>query len=60
MSRNYQELGLNLQKIVNRLIANDDLINLLYYTDIDPFCQSICILFSCKLNVNGATCGKYA
>ena len=39
MSRNYQELGLNLQKIVNRLIANDDLINLLYYTDIDPLGQ---------------------
>ena len=39
MNRNYQELGINLQKIVNRLIANDDLINLLYYTDIDPLGQ---------------------
>lgn len=31
--RNCEELGKNLQKIVNRLIANDDLVKLLYYTD---------------------------
>ena len=34
--RNYDELGINLQKIVSRLMANDRLINLLYYTDKDP------------------------
>lgn len=34
--RNCQEIGENLQKIVNRLMANNDLINLLYYTDKDP------------------------
>ena len=34
--RNCAELGENLQKIVSRLIANDDLINLLYYTNADP------------------------
>ena len=34
--RNCEELGRNLQKIVNRLIANDDLIKLLYYTDENP------------------------
>ena len=35
-ARNLQELGINLQKIVNRLMANDELIKLLYYTDADP------------------------
>ena len=39
MSRNYKELGINLQKIVNRLLQNDNLINLLYYTDTDPLAQ---------------------
>lgn len=34
--RNSRELGENLQKIVNRLMANDRLVNLLYYTDKDP------------------------
>ncbi|MBR4155396.1 MAG: hypothetical protein IKU01_01655 [Bacteroidales bacterium] len=34
--RNCQEIGENLQKIVSRLMANDDLVNLLYYTDKDP------------------------
>ena len=38
-ARNCQELGLNLQKIINRLLANDNLINLLYYTDLDPLNQ---------------------
>lgn len=34
--RNCGELGINLQKIVNRLLANDELIKLLYYNDLDP------------------------
>lgn len=34
--RNCEELGVNLQKIVNRLMANDRLVNLLYYSDKDP------------------------
>lgn len=37
--RNYGELGINLQKICSRLMANDKLINLLYYTDINPYEQ---------------------
>ena len=38
-SRNCQELGINLQKICSRLLANDDLIKLLYYADQDPLAQ---------------------
>ena len=34
--RNCGELGLNLQKIINRLMANNNLVNLLYYENIDP------------------------
>lgn len=34
--RNCGEIGLNLQKIINRLMANNNLVNLLYYEDIDP------------------------
>lgn len=34
--RNCQELGENLQKIIKRLLANDDLVKLLYYEDQDP------------------------
>ena len=34
--RNCEELGRNLQKIINRLLANDSLVNLLYYTDNNP------------------------
>lgn len=34
--RNCEELGVSLQKIVNRLMANDNLVNLLYYSDKDP------------------------
>ena len=34
--RNCAELGINLQKIVSRLIANDELVKLLYYTDENP------------------------
>jgi hypothetical protein len=37
--RNCAEIGENLQKIVTRLMANDRLINLLYYTDKDPLNQ---------------------
>ena len=37
--RNCAELGENLQKIVKRLMANDNLVNLLYYTDKDPLNQ---------------------
>lgn len=35
-TRNCQELGINLQKIISRLLTNDELVNLLYYTDMDP------------------------
>ena len=34
--RNCQELGANLQKIVSRLLANDDLVKLLYYENENP------------------------
>lgn len=37
--RNCAEIGENLQKIVTRLMANDKLVNLLYYTDKDPLNQ---------------------
>ena len=37
--RNNREIGENLQKIVARLMANDNLVNLLYYTDKDPLSQ---------------------
>lgn len=38
-ARNCQELGINLQKIHSRLLANDDLIKLLYYTEQNPLDQ---------------------
>lgn len=38
--RNCQELGINLQKICSRLLANEDLIKLLYYEDIDPLAHA--------------------
>ena len=38
--RNCAELGENLQKIVKRLLANDDLVKLLYYEQDDPMGQS--------------------
>ena len=38
--RNCEELGLNLQKIVGRLVANDDLVKLLYHTDDNPLGHS--------------------
>lgn len=34
--RNCKEIGENLQKIMVRLMANDDLVKLLYYNDADP------------------------
>lgn len=34
--RNCRDIGENLQKIVSRLMANDKLVNLLYFTDKDP------------------------
>jgi hypothetical protein len=37
--RNCAEIGENLQKIVSRLMANDELVKLLYYTDKDPLNQ---------------------
>lgn len=37
--RNCRDIGENLQKIVNRLMANNNLVNLLYYTDKDPLNQ---------------------
>lgn len=36
MVRNLEELGPNLQKIVTRLMANQNLVKLLYYNDKDP------------------------
>lgn len=38
--RNCAELGENLQKIVRRLLANDELVKLLYYEQDDPMGQS--------------------
>lgn len=38
-ARNCGELGINLQKICSRLMANDNLVNLLYYAGIDPLAQ---------------------
>lgn len=37
--RNCREIGENLQKIIKRLMANDNLVNLLYYSDKDPLSQ---------------------
>lgn len=38
-ARDCGELGINLQKICSRLMANDNLVNLLYYAGIDPLAQ---------------------
>ena len=38
--RNCQELGLSLQKIISRLLENDDLVKLLYYEDKDPLSKA--------------------
>ena len=40
MVRNLEELGFNLQKIVARLQANQNLLKLLYYTDKDPYSKA--------------------
>ena len=40
-ARNCQELGINLQKICSRLLANDELIKLLYYVEQDPLGQAV-------------------
>lgn len=37
--RNLKELGVSLQKIITRLLENDELIKLLYYADQDPLSQ---------------------
>ena len=39
MVRNCADLGLNLQKIMSRLMANQNLLKLLYYTNKDPLNQ---------------------
>lgn len=38
-ARNCQELGINLQKICQRLLNNDELVKLLKYVDLDPLSQ---------------------
>ena len=38
--RDLREMGTNLQKIFNRLLKNNDLLKLLYYTDKDPLGQN--------------------
>lgn len=37
--RNCRDIGENLQKIITRLMANNKLVNLLYYSDKDPLSQ---------------------
>lgn len=37
--RNCGEVGQNLQKIMSRLLSNQNLLKLLYYTDKDPYSQ---------------------
>jgi len=42
MIRNLEEMGPNLQKIVTRLMSNQSLLKLLYYTGKDPFgCEDL-------------------
>ena len=38
--RNCKELGTNLQKIITRLMANDNLVKLLWYGDADPLSKA--------------------
>ena len=40
-ARNCGELGINLQKIISRLMANDELVQLLYYEEENPFEQPV-------------------
>lgn len=37
--RNCADIGINLQKITTRLMSNDRLVNLLYYTGKDPYSE---------------------
>jgi len=37
--RNCRDIGINLRKIMSRLMANDKLVNLLWYSDKDPLNQ---------------------
>jgi hypothetical protein len=37
--RNCEDLGVNAQKIIRRLMANQNLLKLLYYTGKDPLSQ---------------------
>ena len=37
--RNCAEIGENCHKIMRRLLADDDLVKLLYYSDVDPWSQ---------------------
>lgn len=39
--RNCAEIGKNLQKVILRLLANDELVKYLYYTDKDPLSNEI-------------------
>ena len=39
-TRNLADVGLNLQKIVNRLQSNQQLLKLLYYTGKDPYSEA--------------------
>ena len=38
--RNCRDIGENLQKIIKRLLSNDKLVNLLYYTGKDPLSET--------------------
>ena len=40
MVRNCMEIGLNLQKIMQRLLANQNLIKLLYYNNKNPLAEN--------------------
>ena len=40
MTRNCEDIGINLQKIITRLMSNDKLVNLLYYTSKDPYSET--------------------
>jgi hypothetical protein len=54
--RNLGEMGINLQKIIKRLLANQNLCKLLYYTDKDPLngedIPDTTILFGNQISVN--------
>lgn len=54
--RNLGEMGRNLQKIMKRLLANQNLCKLLYYTDPDPLgqpdIQDTSILYGKQITIN--------